>query len=93
MISLIKLSWAITIHKSQGLTLDKAWIDLGLTEKVIGLVYVAISRVRKLTDLIIEPMTLERLRDIKTKKNYRCRVAEELRINDLALTTIQSNCF
>ena len=77
----------------RGLTLDKAWIDLGLTEKFIGLAYVAISRVRKLNDLIIEPMTLERLRDIKTKKNYRFRVAEELRINDLALTTIQSNCF
>lgn len=28
----LKLSWAITIHKSQGLTLPKAWINLGTSE-------------------------------------------------------------
>ena len=47
----LKLAWSITIHKSQGLTLSKAWIDLGTTEKVAGLAYVALSRVRKLDDL------------------------------------------
>ena len=87
----LKLSWAITIHKSQGLTLDKAWVDLGPTEKFIGLAYVAISRVRTLKDLIVETMTLERLRDIKQKNNFRFRVAEELRINDLASATMQAS--
>lgn len=67
----LRLSWAITIHKSQGLTLDNAWIDLGNTEKFIGLAYVAVSRVRKLKDMIIEPMTLERLQDIRKKKRKR----------------------
>ena len=52
--------WSITTHKSQGLTLSKAWIDLGTTEMMVaGLPYVALSRVRKLDDLVIEPMTLE----------------------------------
>ena len=86
----IRLSWAITIHKSQGLTLDKAWIDLGITERFIGLAYyVAVSRVRKLTDLIIEPMTLERLRDIKNKNNYKYRIAEEERLQSLAKLTME----
>ena len=61
----LRLSWAISIHKSQGLTLIKAWIDLGISEKFIGLAYVVVSRVRKLKDMIIEPMTLERLQDVK----------------------------
>ena len=41
----LKLSWAITMHKSQGLTLPKSVLDLGLSEKVAGLAYVAVSRV------------------------------------------------
>lgn len=36
-------------------------IDLGHSEKVAGLTYVALSRVRKLSDLVIEPMTFDRL--------------------------------
>ena len=81
-------AWAITTHKSQGLTLDKAWIDLGNTEKFIGLAYVAVSRVRKLEDLIIEPMTLERLRNIRNKKNFKFRIAEEERLKSLAEKTM-----
>ena len=64
---------------SQCLTLEKAWIDLGLTETFICIVYVAISRVRRLTYLLIERIILERLRDIKTKKNYRFRVPKAKR--------------
>ena len=36
-----KLSWSMTIHKSQGLTLSKAWVDLGKSGRVAGLAYVA----------------------------------------------------
>ena len=52
----LRLSWALTIHKAQGLTLPKAWIDLHKTERVLGLSYVAISRVRNLESLVIEPI-------------------------------------
>ncbi|XP_020622509.1 uncharacterized protein LOC110060102 [Orbicella faveolata] len=38
----LKLAWAITIHKSQGLTLPKAWIDIGQSERTAGISYVAI---------------------------------------------------
>ncbi|KAJ6561370.1 hypothetical protein DFH09DRAFT_920980 [Mycena vulgaris] len=41
-------AWAITIHKSQGLTLHRAVIDLGQKDCSSGLSFVAISRVKKL---------------------------------------------
>jgi hypothetical protein len=46
----LALAWAITIHKSQGMTLDKAYISLG-NAFARGLGYVALSRVRRLKDL------------------------------------------
>ena len=64
----LKLAWSITIHKSQGLTIDKAYIDLGQSEKVCGLTYVALSRVRSLQDLYLEPIPFERLSKIKDAK-------------------------
>ena len=42
----LKLAWALTIHKSQCLTLPKAVIDLGKSERTPGISYVAISRVK-----------------------------------------------
>ena len=84
----LKLAWSITIHKSQGLTLKKSWVDLGPSEKVAGLAYVALSRVRKLTDLVIEPMSLERLQSIKKTSNYKFRLLEEARLNILAEKTV-----
>jgi len=41
----IRLAWAITVHKSQGLTLEKAQIDIGNKEFAAGLTFVALSRV------------------------------------------------
>ena len=84
----LRLAWSIPIHKSQGLTLNKAWIDLGTTEKVAGLAYVALSRVKCLDDLIIEPMTLERLCAVKNSSNYKFLLLEEQRLHSLAQQTL-----
>lgn len=48
----VRLAWAITIHKSQGLTFDRAIIDAG-SSFAPGQVYVALSRLTSLEGLVL----------------------------------------
>lgn len=57
----IKLGWAITINKSQGMTLESANIDVGNGCFAHGQLYVALSRVKDLKELsFVKPLNYER---------------------------------
>lgn len=66
-------AWAISIHKSQGCTLDKAIINLGSGAFATGLLYVAISRVKDLTQISFtrQPMVSDVKVDPKVVEFYK----------------------
>lgn len=65
----VKLGYAITAHKSQGLTLDEAIVDLSGEFNADGLAYVAISRIKDLKNLkLVSPI---RVSDIRTNDKAR----------------------
>lgn len=56
----VKLAWALTIHKSQGLTFDRVIIDIGRGAFAGGQSYVALSRCRSLDGITMRTTINER---------------------------------
>ena len=77
----LKLAWAITIHKSQGKTLDSVLIDLGRGAFACGQTYVALSRCRSLEgiclkreitskDILVDPKVIDFMKRGNERNNY-----------------------
>ena len=80
----LKLAWAITIHKCQGMTLNKAVVDLGKKEFSAGLTFVACSRVRQLKDLLfVTPFPFQRVANLASSYRHSERLHEEKRLQTL----------
>ena len=66
----IKLAWAITVHKSQGLTFEKAILDINRAFAP-GQVYVALSRLKSLDGLVLTaPIQFNAISQDKTLVDY-----------------------
>ena len=72
------LGWAITIHKSQGLTLGKVVMDVGDRETTVGSTFVGCSRVRSPGNLaFLNSFPFQRVQRLNDARRMRI-VAEEM---------------
>ena len=81
------LCWAITMHKSHGQTLVKVVIHLGPKEACAGLTFVCLSRAKRLVDLMVEPMSFDRIGNLGNSSTMKARLQEEVRLVEFAQST------
>jgi len=80
----LRLAWAVTIHKSQGKTYDRAIVDLGARSFAPGQTYVALSRITELEGLYLtRPL---RPSDIIVDENVRRFMSNVTRIPGIEAT-------
>ena len=80
----LRLAWAFTIHKSQGITLDIAEMDLGSNVFEYGQSYVGLSRVRNLEGLYLSNFNPRKIKTNPTVAEFYRTIPE---VSDKAVAT------
>lgn len=89
----LRLAWAITIHKSQGLTFEHAIID-AQSSFAAGQVYVALSRCKTLEGLILaSPISSSAIINDSQVMNYISHQTEEAEKSIAALPTLKAEYY
>lgn len=71
------LAWALTIHKSQGSTLDVAEIDAGSSIFECGQTYVALSRVKSLEGLYLTSFDVSKIKINKKVQEFYAKLSKK----------------
>ena len=89
----LRLAWAITIHKSQGLTFEHAIID-AQAAFASGQVYVALSRCKTLEGLVLaSPIGNQAIINDKNVNEYICHQTEQAEKSIAALPTLKEEYY
>jgi ATP-dependent DNA helicase PIF1 len=73
------LAWALTIHKSQGATIDSAEIDVGSSVFECGQTYVALSRVKSLEGLYLTSFDINKIKINRKVRDFYAAIDEAQR--------------